>query len=771
MKIQIDTQKRTKEIFDLFGIFFEDLNHAADGGLYAQLVQNPNFEFLPIDRWDYHNLYAWEKIGGDDAVAIEVLKDNPPIPQNPHYVKITGKRGTGIRNLGYAGGMVIDKSDTYDIFFYAKGNTRVKVALEGQNKNPLCEKVFEITSDWKKYTHKFSPHTSCDSATLAVYLEDDGEACLDAVYLFPNDTFEGLPIRKDLAQALLELKPKFMRFPGGCLVHDGSLEDTARDSMYRWKNTIVPVEFRPARRNNWQYNQTLGLGFYEYFVLSEKIGAKPLPVLPAAYNPHRMLALPLDQLKPYIDDCLDLIEFANGDTSTPWGRKRAELGHPEPFNLEYIAIGNEEVGDEFFERYAYFHKAIKEKYPEIKIINSSGPFNSGSEYEKGYKSAYENGSDLIDEHYYCSPTWFLANMHRYDNFDPNGPKVFLGEYASWGNEVYNAVVEAAYMTHLQNAPVVALACYAPLFCNVNYINWQPDLIWFDKNRVVKTANYYVQKLFSVFQGDYVADVKKEGFETPPPKEENIAGKIIFISDDTEVSISNITVIDEENQKIYAFEDFSLERREQKELFYIDSKKYKLKFHLVKRGGNKFKGLIVNFGYKDDHNRHYWEIGGWQNQDLAVSHRVEGKSTTLTESRFILEENRQYSLCLEVEGRTIKGHVDGELMNNIEDKLPVIEPLYVTASVKDDEAYLKVVNVTEKAQKAEIEFLREKALSGMVHKIAGYDKFDKNTFDEPDKVKIKSNEFKHSQNRFTYEFEPLSVTVFAFKINNGNGGTS
>ena len=254
-----------------------------------------------------------------------------------------------------------------------------------------------------------------------------------------------------------------MRFPGGCLVHDGSLNPEDRNSMYRWKNTIGPVEERPARRNSWGYNQSLGLGFFEYFQFCEDIGAKPLPVLPGGYDPHHQRIVPLNELQPWIQDALDLIEFANGTPEAEWGGIRARMGHEAPFGLEYIGIGNEEVGDAFFERYPFFHRAVREKYPEIKIIGTAGPFSAGSEYEKGWKCAKEYGSDLVDEHYYHTPEWFLANHHRYDNFRAQDPKVFLGEYASWGNTWYNALAEASFMLGLErNAKAVGLACYAPM---------------------------------------------------------------------------------------------------------------------------------------------------------------------------------------------------------------------------------------------------------------------------------------------------------------------
>ena len=290
------------------------------------------------------------------------------------------------------------------------------------------------------------------------------------------------------------MHPKFMRFPGGCLVHDGALDPDARDAQYRWKNTVGPIEERPARRSNWGYHQTLGLGFYEYFQLCEDIGAKPLPVISPGYDPHHGRAAEPDEMQYFIDEALDLIEFANGEPSTKWGGLRAQLGHPEPFGMEYLGIGNEEVGEGFFERYKIVADAVRARYPEIKLIGTAGPFAAGGEYERGWRHAREDGADFVDEHYYMTPEWFLANHHRYDAFPADGPKVFLGEYASWGNTWYNALCEASYMLGLErNAKAVGLSCYAPLFANADYVNWKPDMIWFDKEKSFGTANYHVQK--------------------------------------------------------------------------------------------------------------------------------------------------------------------------------------------------------------------------------------------------------------------------------------
>ena len=324
-------------------------------------------------------------------------------------MQITCDEGSaGVKNLGFNEGIPIRRGDGYLFSCYAKSSDikSFTVALESIDGKVYDSAKIDIEGDkWHKYEAQFTASDTDNSSCLVIMASEKGTLCLDMVSLFPKKTFKGRKngLRNDIAQLLYELKPKFMRFPGGCLVHEGALDSDTRDSMYRWKNTLGDVAQRPSRRNNWKYNQTFGLGYYEYFLFCEDIGAKAVPVLPAGYNPHNGQAAPLSQMQDWIDDALDLIEFANGGEDTVWGAKRAQLGHPEPFGLEYIAIGNEETGEAFFERYNLFHDAIRSKYPDIKIINTGGPFAVGEWYDRGWRSAREKGSDLVDEHYYTSP--------------------------------------------------------------------------------------------------------------------------------------------------------------------------------------------------------------------------------------------------------------------------------------------------------------------------------------------------------------------------------
>lgn len=776
--IIVYTKEKGAALGDMFGIFFEDLNHAADGGLYSELVQNRSFEFDPMDNPNYHSLSAWEKVEqGTGKVEIFVEDKYPVNSRNTHYAVIDVKEpgdSVGIRNLGFNTGIPCKQGESYKFSCYARRcsdfNKSVQITLESiEGKVYGKAKIVIDSSEWTKYEVIIKADTTDYSSRLSITTKSDGKLCLDMVSLFPEKTFKKRPngLREDIAQLIFEMRPKFLRFPGGCLVHDGSLDPDARDSMYRWKNTIGDVVERPSRRSNWVYNQTLGLGYFEYFQFCEDIGAKPIPVLPGGYDPHHKRIVPIDELQPWIDDALDLIEFANGDTSTEWGAKRAELGHPKPFGLEYIGIGNEEVGEPFFERYAYFHKAIKNKYPDIKIINTSGPFAAGGEYERGWESARENKSDLVDEHYYQTLEWFLANHHRYDNFKSEDPKVFLGEYASWGNTYYNALVEASFMIGLErNARAVGLACYAPMLCNVDYVNWKPDMIWFNNHEVFGTANYYVQKLFMNHQGDYLLKVSTQALDTPNvQKYEPISGRISVAGDNIKSRFYDVKLVNNDTGEVRAFSrTFESDGTDIIKLFDTEWRNYSLSLKAIRTNGEK--GFFINFGEKDAKNCFRWEVGGWQNQDSIVLSSNNDRNSCLTQSLFGVETDREYNLAVEVRGRHIRTFIDGELINDTEDKLPIIEQLYYSASVENStgDIIIKVVNLQEHSQEVQIvlEGINKELLSGEIFKMSDYKLEDENSFSEPQKIVPEEKDIKVNGNTFCYEFPKQSIIIFRFK---------
>ena len=769
-KITVTTNKKAS-MSDFYGIFFEDINHAADGGLYGEMIRNRAFEFSPIYNPSYQALTAWKRIEeGGASVSSFVSNKSPFSKRNPNYLILEiNKSGTraGIKNLGYNSGIAVKENESYNFSCYAKSDKpcEITVSIDNAYGEVITEKSLNITSnEWTEYSFTLTSPVDDFSAVLAVTSKQECKFCLDFVSLFPVKTYKNRKngMRNDIAEMLADLKPKFMRFPGGCLIHDGTLNSDDRNSMYRWKNTIGAVTDRPSRRNNWRYNQSLGLGYFEYFQFCEDIGAKPLPVLPAGYNPHMEQAVPLDEIQEWIDDALDLIEFANGTADTKWGKIRCDMGHAEPFNLEYLAVGNEEVGQGFWDRYDLFHKAIKEKYPQIKIINSAGPFPQGGEFERGWNNAKKNGSDLVDEHYYTSPEWMLANCHRYDNMPSDGPKVFLGEYASWGNTYYNALIEAAYMTGLENnAHAIGLVCYAPLLCNVDYINWQPDMIWFDNHRVYGSANYYVQKMFMNCTGNNLLDVKHDGFDKPITLgSDKISGNIEIEADRCSAEFYDIKITDITTGNVKTYDNLSFSNGGKAVIDSIDSNHYKVEFTAKRTAGDK--GFRLFFGKSDDKNLIQWFIGGWQNQDTEVNAQVNGRGSCLDHNIFSVMTGQEYKLCLEVNGRNITTYINGKTANTAIDKQPVMEELYYTASSDDNNIYIKAVNVRDTEITSEICVEGVNGINANVTELSGNSLDDMNDFDNPKKVSPKTSALTAVSNTFEYAFRRKVLQYLLYK---------
>ena len=504
----------------MYGLFFEDINYAADGGLYAELVKNRSFEFP-------QHFMGWKTFG---KVS---LKDDGPFDRNPHYVRLAyaghPHKQTGLDNEGFFG-IGIKKGAEYRFSVWARvaEGEPAKIRVELADTKSMGEQQAFATADvtvdsreWKKYQVILKPEVTNPKAILRIFLASRQTVDLEHISLFPVDTWQGHEngLRKDLAQALADIKPGVFRFPGGCIV-----EGTDIASRYDWKKSVGMVENRPLNENRWQYTfphrffpdyyQSYGLGFYEFFQLSEEIGAEPLPVLSCGLacqfqNPNMDAHVPLCDLVSYIQDALDLIEFANGAVDTPWGKVRADMGHPAPFNLKFIGIGNEQWGKEYPEHLEPFVKAIRKKYPDIKIVGSSGPNSEGEQFDYLWPEMKRLKADLVDEHFYRPEAWFLSQGARYDNYDRKGPKVFAGEYACHGkgkkwNHFHASLLEAAFMTGLErNADVVHMATYAPLFAHVEGWQWRPDMIWFDNLNSVRTVSYYVQQLFATHKGTNV----------------------------------------------------------------------------------------------------------------------------------------------------------------------------------------------------------------------------------------------------------------------------
>lgn len=509
----------------MWGIFFEDINFGADGGLYAELVKNRGFEFPDA-------MMGWDKLSPSKSVgSIAIRDENPFNPHNPHYLRIAseGKDLFGVMNEGFRG-IGVKAGEAYDFSAQIRqvsGNPKLRIELYSSGGELLdTVRLENFSGDWKKYSAVLKPKKTDAKAKLYVLVDGKGTVDVDFVSLFPQNTWKQRPggLRADMVQKLADLKPGFMRFPGGCVV-----EGIYLTNRYQWKHTLGPVEDRETMLNRWNveflhrptpdYYQSFGLGFFEYFQLCEDIGAEPLPILSCglACQFNSGEACPLDQLDPYIQDAIDLIEFANGPTNSVWGAKRAAMGHPAPFNLKMLGVGNENWQQPYLERYAKFHAVLKEKHPEIKLVSSSGPGPDGSHFDYAWPRLRELKADIVDEHCYAKPDWFYKAATRYDKYDRNGPKVFFGEYAAQSDKIVSvnnrnnlecALSEAACMTGLErNGDVVVMASYAPLFSHVEAWQWAPDLIWVDNLQSYGTPNYYVQKLFANHPGDETVPFK------------------------------------------------------------------------------------------------------------------------------------------------------------------------------------------------------------------------------------------------------------------------
>ena len=528
--ISVQVTKPTAEVQPtMWGLFFEDINFAADGGLYAELVKNRSFEF---DK----PLMGWKEVKQEGKGRVLIVNRASANDANPRFARLTVEAENGAYGLANEGfrGVGIEQGKQYNFSVLARqqgeGNLTMKVALVNAKGEKLGEaELGGLTPEWKKHTVSFKATATEPKAGFQVLLQGKGTADLDMVSLFPQDTWKNRPngLRKDLVQLLADMEPGFLRFPGGCIVEGKDLAN-----RYQWKKTVGSPEDRTLIMNRWNvefphrnapdYFQSYGLGFYEYFQLAEDLGAEPLPILNCGmacqYNTGEVVAM--DELDPYLQDALDLIEFANGPVSTKWGKLRAGMGHPAPFNLKLLGIGNEQWDEQYMERYRVFEEVLKKQHPEIKLISTSGPSADGPRFDYLWKELKNSKADYVDEHYYKSPEWFQQNAARYDNYDRTGPKVFAGEYAAHGKEDknpesrntwYSALSEAAFMTGLErNADVVHMASYAPLLAHVEAWQWRPDMIWFDNLRAVGTPNYYVQMLFATNRGTHVVPVLRNG---------------------------------------------------------------------------------------------------------------------------------------------------------------------------------------------------------------------------------------------------------------------
>ncbi len=530
--ININAEDSKKISNHLIGIFFEDINYAADGGLYGELIQNRDFEYSATDGArdkNWNSSYAWKLVGKNDN--INIASDAPLHPNNPHYVVIdvNPDESVTLMNSGFDG-IPVRKGDKYDFSLFSRmieGNGgKIKVSLQTKDGKELASSVVRVNSaQWKKQNTVLVATNDASDAVLTITpltQKSKQSIAMDMISLFPQKTFMNRKngLRNDLAQTLADLKPRFVRFPGGCVAHGDGV-----DNIYDWKGSIGPLEARKPLRNLWGYHQTRGLGYHEYFLFCEDMGAEPVPVVAAGVpcqnsgtcSHHskgelecggQQGGIPMNEMPQYVQDVLDLIEYANGDaTKSEWGRKRAQAGHPKPFNLKYIGIGNEDlITDVFEERFKMIYDAVVKKHPEITVIGTVGPFYEGTDYEEGWKLAAKENIPMVDEHYYNTPGWFINNQDFYDKYDRNKSKVYLGEYAAHlpgrPNNIETALAEALYLTAVErNGDVVTMTSYAPLLAKDNHTQWTPDLIYFNNNEIRPTVGYYAQQMYGCNSGN------------------------------------------------------------------------------------------------------------------------------------------------------------------------------------------------------------------------------------------------------------------------------
>ncbi len=780
MQIQVDCANPTVELSPhLYGLFFEDINYSADGGIYAELVQNRSFEYYKTHNATMPPLYAWEKVERDGAKCYLAVESSDPLNEkNTNYLQIEiDNSGTaaGVANTGFDG-IPLDAGSSYDISLYARnkdwsGSTTLTIALELEDGTVCGKKEFSrIGNNWNKFEGVITSDKTTDNARLVITTSGKGELDLDMVSLFPQDTFMGRKngMRKDLAQALKDLHPKFLRFPGGCIVHGNGV-----DNIYRWKDTVGDIAERKPNWNRWGYHQTYGLGYYEYLQLCEDIGATPLPVIPVGVScgfTRPQECVPMDELGPWIQDALDLVEFCNGPVDSKWGGLRAKMGHPESFNLEFLAIGNEPHDNALFrDRFPLFVKAMREAHPEIKIVGTSGlgpriPIYNLMTEQKVYSS---------DEHYYENPEWFLANTHRFDNFDRSKPKIFVGEYASRDKRLFNAIAEAAFLTGIErNGDMVDMTCYAPLLANVKHTQWNPDLIYFDHRTVVKTPSYYVQQLFAANKGDvYLANEIKIPENQVKP---TLAGSVGVGSWNTAIEVDEVRVNGKQlatsmwqtnggnfqmKNGNYVQSDTSASPAVSLSKEQYDGQTVTYTVRARKTGGDE--GFLIVFGNKDGR-KYWWNVGGWGNTRNALQ-QVEGNSSPiLTEAPGKIENNTWYDLKVVLSPGNIKCYLDDKLIHNYDIPEPSLS-IAATLDKKTNEVIVKLINPTSDAVDANINLngVSRVAPQGQLLRLAG-SAGAMNTIDNPDAIKTETSTIKVGK-QFNYTLPPMSVQFIRVKV--------
>ena len=804
-RIAVDPAATGAAIDDsMYGVFFEDINDAADGGLYAELVRNRSFEFLPVDRAGFTGLTAWtpaSSVGGTGTVTT-VDGEARLHERNRTYLQLglTSPDGGwyGVTNSGYGSGIALKAGQAYDFSTWvrtdAPAGTPISVTLRSSTGTLLADPLgLRATgTGWAKVSGTLTARSTTDAGRLTVLAGGRGTVQLDMVSLFPKDTFKGRAngLRRDLAEKVAALDPGFVRFPGGCIVNVNSHEGYDASSgyqrarSYQWKDTVGPVETRATNANFWGYNQSYGLGYFEYFQFAEDVGAMPLPVVPALLTGCGQNRETVDEalLQRHIQDTLDLVEFANGDVTTTWGALRAEMGHPAPFGLTHIGVGNEEnLPAAYAKNFVRFRDAIEARYPAMTVISNSGPDDEGTVFDQHWAFNRANRVDMVDEHYYNSPTWFLQNNRRYDSYDRKGPKVFLGEYASLDNTHANALAEAAYMTGLErNADVVKLASYAPLLANVDNAQWRPDMIWFDNDESWGSTSYEVQKLFMNNVGDRVVPTTATGKVVQPKPITGAVGLSTWSTaatyDDVRVTAPDGTVLFSDDfadgdaagwrslagrgswsaaggaytQSSTTANDTLVAAAD------ITATSYDLTLKATKTAGAE--GFLVAFGVKDSGNYYWWNLGGWNNSRSVVEKATGGaKETVFAREGHSITTGRTYDVRISVRGTEVTLFLDGVEFGRFSDS-KVVEPFaqVVTQDASTGDLLVKVVNAQATPAVTQVDLgARRVAGKAQMTVLAGDPNQQNTRSAQP--VRPVTTTVSGIASRFTRTFAPYSVT--------------
>jgi alpha-L-arabinofuranosidase len=802
VSLSIDVAKPSHPISPrLYGIFFEDINFGGDGGLNAELVKNGSFEFP-------QRLMGWSASPQNRAKAdMQVSHEDPSFAANPHFLRLRYTSGpTGAVNEGFRG-IGVRAGERYMFSTRARAggdDSTLHIALVGPGGATLAAvELTGIGTNWSEQSAVLIPAATAPKAELVLTLSRPGTIDVDLVSLYPEKTWKGRPhgLRADLVELLAESKPAFLRFPGGCIVEGSELS-----RRYQWKTTIGE---RPERRliiNRWNsefahrpapdYFQSFGLGFYEFFLLAEDIGAEPLPIvncgMACQFNTGELV--PLDELAPYIQDAFDLIEFANGAPTTVWGAKRAAMGHPEPFGMKMLGIGNEQWGPQYFERYKLFAGALKEKHPEIELVSGSGPFPADENFRFAWQQLRELKAEIVDEHCYAMPDWFLRSAARYDNYDRSGPKVFMGEYAAQSvdiaspdnrNNLRCALAEAAFMTGLErNSDVVVMSSYAPLLAHEEAWQWRPNLLWFDNITAYATPNYYVQQMFSQNRGDVVLPVKLIDSRPAEPA----SGRVGLVTDRASAEFQDVSItIDGQTQDlaetfddnrarttfrgIWEVRDGAIRQTDRRAAARVHFGDFSwqdctLTLKARKLAGRGGFGVIIRNSSGGSFLQ--WNLGSANNTQHSFQANLASHSaddTTVERKAGSIETDQWYDLKVELSGTNVRCYLDGELVHDLDIPPSNLPRLFATASrnANTGQVILKVVNPTGATTAVDLQLQGVAGIDSASAIVLQGNPEDENSIGQPRKVAPASQKMEVTQRQFDHSFPPFSLSVLRLDV--------